>query len=140
MEVDSIGQWVRAARERKGWTQTQLADELALSKGAISHWERGTHMPTHPQLRRIEQLTGYPLLDWPLPRIAREKFDSLSAQELDVLQDVISVTMDAIVRLRAPRASPPTGGATNPSGPAASPEPAGAVNTARFRTQPIATY
>lgn len=57
-----IKDWVLAARKHKGWTQTQLGDELGLTKGNISAWEKGRHEPGHGQMVKIAELTGFPFL------------------------------------------------------------------------------
>jgi len=41
----TLGQKIRRARERKGWTQTTLAQELQVSLMAVSAWETDTRLP-----------------------------------------------------------------------------------------------
>lgn len=40
-----IGRRIRTARERKGWTQKQLAHALDVTESQISRWENGHAMP-----------------------------------------------------------------------------------------------
>ncbi|MCD8207594.1 MAG: helix-turn-helix domain-containing protein [Bacteroidales bacterium] len=42
--LNDIGSLIRQLRERKGWTQQQLADTLWVSRQTISGWENGKDM------------------------------------------------------------------------------------------------
>lgn len=55
-----LNQWVKAARQHKGWTQLQLADALETSKQNVSGWENSRHNPSVEQALAIARLTGYP--------------------------------------------------------------------------------
>jgi transcriptional regulator with XRE-family HTH domain len=50
-----IGQRIAAAREAKGWSQRELADELGVSETQISRYERGR---TSPKPARYEALAN----------------------------------------------------------------------------------
>jgi transcriptional regulator with XRE-family HTH domain len=39
------GDEIRAARERKGWTQEELAERLRVGPRTIGNWERGATVP-----------------------------------------------------------------------------------------------
>ena len=41
----TFSQIFRALREERGLTQEQLANDLHVTKQAVSHWERGTREP-----------------------------------------------------------------------------------------------
>lgn len=56
-----IKDWVLAARKHKGWTQTQLGEQLGRTKGNVGHWETGKHAPSIEQITQISTATGYPL-------------------------------------------------------------------------------
>jgi transcriptional regulator with XRE-family HTH domain len=46
---------VRVAREKRNWTQVDLAGRLAVSQGTVSFWENGKEMPSlSHQLQLIE--------------------------------------------------------------------------------------
>lgn len=47
-------EWIRQARESKGWSQKELAEKLFVSENTISNWELGKTFPT---TKRLEQLT-----------------------------------------------------------------------------------
>lgn len=46
---------IRVAREKRRWTQTELANRLQVSQGTISFWENGVEIPSlNHQLQIIE--------------------------------------------------------------------------------------
>lgn len=49
---------LKAARINAGYTQSEAATKLQVSKDSISNWERGKTYPDIPALKRIEQLYG----------------------------------------------------------------------------------
>ncbi|MEO0324728.1 MAG: helix-turn-helix domain-containing protein [Myxococcota bacterium] len=51
--VDTIGRRIRVARKRNGWTQRELAHQLATDQHQISRWENDLHLPLG---RRLEQI------------------------------------------------------------------------------------
>lgn len=70
MEIkDEIATWVRAARKHAGLSGEALGAKLALelrttrgnTKGNISHWELGKHLPSLAQMLAISKITGFPL-------------------------------------------------------------------------------
>jgi transcriptional regulator with XRE-family HTH domain len=70
MEIkDEIATWVRSARKSAGLSGEALGAKLALelrtargnTKGNISHWELGKHLPSIAQLVAVSKITGYPL-------------------------------------------------------------------------------
>lgn len=56
-----IKDWIKAARQLKGWNQTQLGDVVGRTKGNIGHWETGKHMPSLEQIAAISVATGFPM-------------------------------------------------------------------------------
>ena len=40
-----IGSRIRKYRERKGLSQTELAEKISISCGRLSNWEQGVHRP-----------------------------------------------------------------------------------------------
>jgi transcriptional regulator with XRE-family HTH domain len=104
MELLTIGQWIRAAREHKGWTQAQLAKAMSMSAGNISHREKGKHRAAYDQLVQVSRLTGYelhevaPPPDWPLPYVPFQRLANLSPDELRALQIVMLTVLKAMER------------------------------------------
>lgn len=57
-----IGLKIRQAREAKGWSQYDLADELNTNAGTVSRWEGGA-FPKRIGLPRIAEALGKPV-EW----------------------------------------------------------------------------
>ncbi|MGZ3460668.1 MAG: helix-turn-helix domain-containing protein, partial [Archangium sp.] len=49
----NLGEVARAARERLGLTQAQVAQRVGLAHGVYGRIERGDMMPSVPSLRRL---------------------------------------------------------------------------------------
>lgn len=49
---------LRQIREQRGWTQTQLADKLDISKALLNNYETGRHTPQFKKLPRLAQVLG----------------------------------------------------------------------------------
>src|SRR4051812_23024385 len=47
----TLGQWLRAHRTQNGWTQTDLADLLAVANSTVSRWERDQGEPSLLEFR-----------------------------------------------------------------------------------------
>jgi ribosome-binding protein aMBF1 (putative translation factor) len=48
-----LGRAVRDLRERRGWSQAQLAKESGMTQSAIARFEAGGTVPTLPVLERL---------------------------------------------------------------------------------------
>jgi len=53
--------WVRSARQLAGLTQEQLGNHLGMTKGNVSGWENGRHLPSFDQMLKISEITRQPL-------------------------------------------------------------------------------
>lgn len=49
---------IRALREAKGLSQTELAEALGVDQTTVSAWERGVAEPTLSNLRRLADVLG----------------------------------------------------------------------------------
>jgi transcriptional regulator with XRE-family HTH domain len=58
----AIGSEIRDARRAKGWTQNDLAAQLAVSMRTISRWESGASAPRFKERERLAQILGIPVL------------------------------------------------------------------------------
>lgn len=56
-----IGQMIRDARLRKGWTQTELATKLNVKQGTVGCWEIGYTFPRPGTLVRLSDLLEIPI-------------------------------------------------------------------------------
>ena len=61
VDVDELAQAIRSARERKSWTQAQLAAAVGVSRGTVRNWESGTY--PRNSLARLEEVLGVSLSD-----------------------------------------------------------------------------
>ena len=56
MVENTIASQLKRLRKSRGWTQTQLADKLSVSKQTISNWETGTKVPRMGSLQNLADL------------------------------------------------------------------------------------
>lgn len=102
MDKKEVGEWIKAARKSRGWTQDDLAERLGLTKQNISHWETAKHDPSFLQLLKIRDLTGYALREvmppdhWPLPGVSVERLASLSPEIRAQLVNGLNALLAAI--------------------------------------------
>jgi transcriptional regulator with XRE-family HTH domain len=54
----ALGGRLRRAREARGMSQGEVAEELKVSRALVSKWERGEKRPTPDNLARLEDLLG----------------------------------------------------------------------------------
>ena len=59
----NLGERLAFCRERRGLKQAELADELGVSRGSVSNWERGKGEPGATVAARWAELTGVPV-EW----------------------------------------------------------------------------
>lgn len=52
----SLGEKIRFLRNQKGWSQERLAEELSVSRQALSKWEQGTSVPDTVNVWKLSQL------------------------------------------------------------------------------------
>lgn len=55
--ANELGQRIRRARERKGWTQQQLAVAVGVGARTVGGWERGETVPLN-RMARLEDVLG----------------------------------------------------------------------------------
>lgn len=54
----SIADAIRRARERMGWSQSELARRIGVSKTAVSKWEEGTTAPNRNRIELVARALG----------------------------------------------------------------------------------
>lgn len=54
----SYGEWLKEAREGKGWSQQELADKAFMSRSLIAAIERGVRHPTEDDAKALDAALG----------------------------------------------------------------------------------
>lgn len=54
--MSSLGQRIRAARERQGLTQGELAERIGVARKTVVNWEADTYSPQNSMARLVEAL------------------------------------------------------------------------------------
>lgn len=57
----SLGQVIKSHREAKGYTQEYIAEQLGVSRQAVSKWENGTTEPSTSNLFALAKLFDMPI-------------------------------------------------------------------------------
>jgi transcriptional regulator with XRE-family HTH domain len=93
-----LGMRIKAAREKKGWTQKKLAGMLDLDSKSISNYERGENFPAIGTLNDLSRVLQYPMeyflsVEPKMSIMARlyylqERFDEIK-EELNELQELL---------------------------------------------------
>lgn len=58
VDGQALGLAIRAARDVKGWSQTELAERVGVGQTAVSQWEKGQRTLDVPTLRALEEALG----------------------------------------------------------------------------------
>lgn len=58
MRKMSIGNLIRAGRDRLGMTEQRFADALGISRGAVQHWEKNKTAPSRKRQNSVAKLIG----------------------------------------------------------------------------------
>jgi transcriptional regulator with XRE-family HTH domain len=89
----TLAQQIRSAREKRGWTQEQLAVHADVSRSTIQNLETGRRQPHRASLRRIADALGVAVADlspaqpMTLEEIAGKRAELLAAlAELDAIE------------------------------------------------------
>lgn len=53
-----LSERIKSFRQKKGYSQEQLARKLHLTQGAVSQWELGITSPSAPQISALADLLG----------------------------------------------------------------------------------
>lgn len=59
----SIGQKIRAARERKDWTQEELAEQTGIARANIARLESGQYVPKIKTIKRVAEALNLDVAD-----------------------------------------------------------------------------
>ena len=58
MDMIRIGQFLAELRRERGWTQSQLGEQLGITNKTVSRWETGTYLPPAEMLLLLSELYG----------------------------------------------------------------------------------
>lgn len=83
--MDTINARIRIARERKGWSQTDLANKLGVKPQAVGQWESGLTMPRNKRLPHIADALDVSH-DWLVTGKAEDVNTTLSTQEAALVE------------------------------------------------------
>jgi transcriptional regulator with XRE-family HTH domain len=64
---NDLGRRIKAARERRGWTQAQLGLEVGVGARTVGGWERGETTPMN-RMGKLEEVLG-PGIDTEAPKV-----------------------------------------------------------------------
>lgn len=98
-----IGARIKAARERKGLQQKQVAELLGISAQKLANWEKGTNRPNAemlPNICKVLDVTLDMLLDTERTEQSTLSFDALRiARAYDMMTDKGRAAVNAVVEL-----------------------------------------
>jgi transcriptional regulator with XRE-family HTH domain len=98
--VMSIGSIIREERKRNGWTQTQIADQLGVSRGAVSQWEINQTVPSVPLLKQLASLLAISI-DRLVSELPKSKSDSSTENVTEIEPGIDPVLLAAWQRMTA---------------------------------------
>lgn len=103
IEPQEIGQRLRAARERVGWTQMKFAQEANVSLSSVQRWERGDL----PPVRELIRLAGVLEID-PEQLVELEPTGDARLAELEKQVEEQGAKLDRVLAIleRPPPARP----------------------------------
>jgi len=111
IEPQEIGKRIRAARERRGWTQMDFANEAHVSMSSVQRWERGDLPPVRELIRLSGVLGVDPEQLVELEPTGEDQLSALGGELVEVRQSQArqETMLAEILGKRARRASPSSG-------------------------------
>lgn len=120
----TLGEKLKTLREKRGWTQSQAAENLGVSSQVISNYERDYRSPDAQNLRKLAELynttTDYltGLTNNPSPRgdevpdnnssinvAFYDGYDELSPEEQEAVKEIVKNTIETFKKMKAERAN-----------------------------------
>ena len=83
-----LNDWIKAARQSMGKTQSELGDLVHVGKANVSHWEKGTHQASFAQIIAIAAASGMAL---PIPRGVRIPPANISPKAWDIAKAIDAI-------------------------------------------------
>ena len=102
MNIQLIAGYLQLLRKNKGLTQEDLANELGVSRQAVSKWETGSGLPDMEILLQLSDIYGITINDMLRPKIKQGRITDF--EEIDQLpQDyvrkaTVSVEQEVLVK------------------------------------------
>jgi transcriptional regulator with XRE-family HTH domain len=84
-----LNEWIKAARQAMGKTQSELGDIVHVGKANVSHWEKGTHQASFDQIIAIAAASGMAL---PIPEGVRIPPSNLSPKAWGIALAIDAIT------------------------------------------------
>jgi transcriptional regulator with XRE-family HTH domain len=75
---------IRERRDRRGWSQGELADQVGVTRNTINRWERGWNPPTLPQRRKLSEVLGGTVDEYEWAEADFERRDRLTQAMIEV--------------------------------------------------------
>lgn len=93
MNQQLISQYLQLLRKKKGYTQSELAAKLSVTRQAVSKWETGSTLPDLEALLGLSKLYGTTindLLEPSIPKPLIESFEQIPEVETEQLHFCLS--------------------------------------------------
>jgi transcriptional regulator with XRE-family HTH domain len=73
MAEEPLGQRIRQARKRRGWSQERFAEEVGVSYRTVIRWENTGEIPRPDSQQQLRELFGFREQDFQRPPVLREE-------------------------------------------------------------------
>jgi type I restriction enzyme M protein len=97
---------IKELREKKGWNQKELSEQLGVSQGAVSSWENGRSRPRSAQLAKLQALFGLddsakaPTTKKKITKTKPQKKSAKAAKPTNGHKELLDQLFQAAVKLR----------------------------------------
>ena len=97
--------WVKQARLHAGMTGGRLGEAVGRTKANVSGWEKGDHEPSWTTIRKISEVTGYPVLNLLQDEVDAIDWHTLAMQiAMDhTEEDYVPILLDFLARVKRQR-------------------------------------
>ena len=93
----SFGENLINLRKQKGWSQDDLADNLNLSRQAISKWENDTSKPDIDNIKKISKIFSITIDDLLNNDVVKDKAVTLNVKKEEKMERVINIVKCMII-------------------------------------------
>lgn len=103
--MNTLGKRIALLREKKGWNQSELAREMAVTPQSVQAWEAGKNVPRQQKMKKLAGLLGVTVGELMNDDFIEGEFQRLTADHLESSAEHSNVA-PALQPRRAPRAYP----------------------------------